>query len=81
MSGCGNHAAPPEKLREQERYTELVRELTSQLYGDRIPKFYVHSYGCQLNVSDGEKLKGMLKEMGYGETDSLDEADIIIYNT
>ena len=81
LSGCGNHAAPPEKLREQERYTELVRELTSQLYGGGIPKFYVHSYGCQLNVSDGEKLKGMLKEMGYGETDSLDEADIIIYNT
>ncbi len=81
MRGCGKCQTPPEKLREQERYAELVRELSAQLYGQSVPKFYVHSYGCQLNVSDGEKLKGMLKGMGYSETDSLDEADVVIYNT
>ncbi len=40
-----------------------------------------HSYGCQQNVADGEKLNGQLAEMGYGFTDNADEADIIIYNT
>ncbi len=40
-----------------------------------------HSYGCQQNVSDGEKLDGQLARMGYGFTDNPDEADIIIYNT
>jgi len=81
LSGCGKWEAPPEKLREQERYIELVRELATQLYGSTTPKFHVHSYGCQLNVSDGEKLKGMLRAMGYEETGLLDEADFIIYNT
>jgi tRNA-2-methylthio-N6-dimethylallyladenosine synthase len=41
----------------------------------------VHSYGCQQNVSDGEKIKGMLALMGYGFTDSPNEADLVIYNT
>ncbi len=40
-----------------------------------------HSYGCQQNVSDGEKLDGQLARMGYGFTDNPDLADIIIYNT
>ncbi len=42
---------------------------------------YTHSYGCQQNVADGERLNGMLAEMGFGFTDSLDEADLILFNT
>ncbi|MFA9381110.1 MAG: tRNA (N6-isopentenyl adenosine(37)-C2)-methylthiotransferase MiaB [Acetanaerobacterium sp.] len=42
---------------------------------------FTHSYGCQQNVSDGEKLDGQLARMGYGFTDNADEADIIIFNT
>lgn len=45
------------------------------------PLAFVHSFGCQQNVSDGEKLKGMLAAMGFGLTDAVDEADVIIYNT
>lgn len=48
---------------------------------DHIPLAYTHSYGCQQNVSDGEKINGMLSEMGYGFTDNPDEADFILYNT
>ncbi|MFZ2539903.1 MAG: tRNA (N6-isopentenyl adenosine(37)-C2)-methylthiotransferase MiaB, partial [Oscillospiraceae bacterium] len=42
---------------------------------------HVHSYGCQQNVSDGEKIKGLLAIMGYTFCDTPDEADIVIYNT
>ncbi|MGN0623436.1 MAG: tRNA (N6-isopentenyl adenosine(37)-C2)-methylthiotransferase MiaB [Oscillospiraceae bacterium] len=45
------------------------------------PLALVHSYGCQQNVSDGEKIKGMLSKVGYGFTDNVDEAQLIIYNT
>lgn len=45
------------------------------------PLAHVHSYGCQQNVSDGEKLKGMLAEMGYGFTDDTEKADLILFNT
>lgn len=42
---------------------------------------YVRSFGCQLNVSDGEKIKGILKKAGYGFTEDEHQADIIILNT
>lgn len=42
---------------------------------------YVRTYGCQQNVSDGEKLKGMLSEAGYTLVDSSDEADLVMFNT
>ncbi|MDE7362100.1 MAG: tRNA (N6-isopentenyl adenosine(37)-C2)-methylthiotransferase MiaB [Oscillospiraceae bacterium] len=45
------------------------------------PKAHVHTFGCQQNVSDGEKIKGMLAEMGCGLSDTPDGADIIIFNT
>ena len=44
-------------------------------------KAYVHSFGCQLNVSDGEKIKGLLKKIGYSFTEDTSEADLIILNT
>lgn len=45
------------------------------------PLAYVHTYGCQQNVADGEKIKGMLEEMGYGFTDDTSDADFILFNT
>lgn len=45
------------------------------------PLACVHSYGCQLNFSDGEKIKGMLTKMGYGLTDIPEKADFVIFNT
>ena len=41
----------------------------------------VHSFGCQQNSSDTEKLKGMLARMGYGFTDRPEEARLVLFNT
>lgn len=60
---------------------EQVRRLLQSRYGDRIPLAYVHTYGCQQNVSDGEKIKGMLALMGYGFCESPREANLILLNT
>ncbi|MDE6780615.1 MAG: tRNA (N6-isopentenyl adenosine(37)-C2)-methylthiotransferase MiaB [Ruminococcus sp.] len=48
---------------------------------DGIRLAYVRSFGCQLNVSDGEKIKGLLKKAGYDFTEDEHQADIIILNT
>lgn len=48
---------------------------------DSPPLCYLHSFGCQQNVSDGEKILGLLCEMGYGVTNDVNAADLIIYNT
>lgn len=45
------------------------------------PLAFLHTFGCQLNVADGEKLSGLLQEMGFGTTDDPEEASLILYNT
>ncbi len=42
---------------------------------------YVHTFGCQQNEADSEKIRGILRLMSYSVTDSPNEADIIILNT
>ena len=44
-------------------------------------KFYVRTYGCQMNEHDSEKIRGMLSSAGFVNTDNIDEADVIILNT
>ena len=45
------------------------------------PLAYVRSYGCQQNVNDGEKIKGVLQDVGYGLCDNVEHADLILFNT
>ena len=60
-------------------YMQKVAELNAKR--EQPPVAHVHSFGCQQNVSDGEKLKGMLAEMGYGFSDKPDGADLVLFNT
>lgn len=57
------------------------KEKLKQIFSGKNIKAYVHSFGCQLNVSDGEKIKGILKETGCSFTDKPEDAGIIIFNT
>ena len=59
----------------------IINELIEIISAKGELKAYVHSFGCQLNVSDGEKIKGVLKKIGYSFTDIAEEADLIILNT
>lgn len=71
---------PDEEIQRQREYTQLVRSIVDRRF-ESAPKAFVHTYGCQGNVSDGERLKGMLEEMGYELTEELSEADLVLYNT
>ena len=44
-------------------------------------KFYLKTFGCQMNFNDSERIKGILKTIGYEPTDNWQEADLIILNT
>ena len=48
---------------------------------DEQPLALVQSFGCQLNMTDGEKLKWLLLSMGYGLTEEPEQADLILLNT
>ncbi len=44
-------------------------------------KFFIKTFGCQMNFNDSERIKGMLRGMGYEPTDNWEEADLILLNT
>ena len=69
-----------QELEKQKEYSNLVAELISSKYADNA-KAFVHTYGCQGNVADGERIEGMLVEMGYVLTDDVNEADLVLFNT
>jgi tRNA-2-methylthio-N6-dimethylallyladenosine synthase len=48
---------------------------------DSFKKYYILTYGCQMNVRDSEIISGLLEENGYIEADDLDQADLIVFNT
>lgn len=58
-----------------------IEKLDSQMASDEKKIFFIQTYGCQMNEEDSEKLSGMLKRMGYENTENRDEASIIIFNT
>lgn len=64
----------------QAEYTALLHTVLGARYGST-PRAFVHTYGCQGNVADGERIKGMLAEMGYTFTDTVENADLVLYNT
>ena len=53
-------------------------ELDKSLVGK---KYYVRTYGCQMNEHDGERVKGVLTESGMIEASDMNDADLIILNT
>ena len=68
-----------------ENFSEIINEETAsqkllQWSGEyertcgHKPLALIHSYGCQQNVSDGEKIKGMLSKVGYEFTSDVNES-------
>ena len=44
-------------------------------------KLFVKTFGCQMNVYDSARMVDILRGLGYEETDTPDDADMIIFNT
>ena len=44
-------------------------------------KYFIKTFGCQMNVHESEKLSGMLESLGYISTDTHNDADVIVFNT
>src|SRR5690349_21383844 len=44
-------------------------------------RFYVRTYGCQMNEHDSERIAGVLEADGMEPTDDLAEADVVVFNT
>jgi tRNA-2-methylthio-N6-dimethylallyladenosine synthase len=44
-------------------------------------RYHVTTFGCQMNVHDSERMRGMLESLGYEEAEERDGADLILFNT
>src|ERR1700746_2243677 len=44
-------------------------------------RFYVRTYGCQMNEHDSERIAGLLVAEGMEPTDDLESADVVVLNT
>ena len=70
----------PEALARQRKIMDEIRAHLAQTL-DHTPLALVDTFGCQQNVADGQKLMGMLREMGFAFTDDSARADVIVLNT
>lgn len=66
-----------EQLQSQFTYIDAVAAL---IRGKQL-RAYTHTFGCQQNEADTERIRGMLHEMGYTMTDKPEDADFILFNT
>ena len=44
-------------------------------------RYFIETYGCQMNVNDSEKVAGLLEAEGYESTSLRDAADVVFINT
>ena len=59
---------------------ELLNKTLTERFGHR-PALFIRTYGCQQNVADSERIKGLLLECGCIECEDQEKADIILFNT
>jgi tRNA-2-methylthio-N6-dimethylallyladenosine synthase len=62
------------------RQKEIMNRLNQRIGSGEL-KYFIMTFGCQMNAHDSEKLKGILEQIGYSETLKEEEADFVIYNT
>src|SRR5512133_1331060 len=46
-----------------------------------VRRYFVTTFGCQMNAHDSERIKGTLESLGLGEAPSREDADVLVFNT
>ena len=61
------------------KHIYLENEYDNQLFKGK--KYFLRTYGCQMNVHDGEEIASRLESLGFTPVDKIEEADVVILNT
>src|SRR6201991_3865889 len=70
----------PNKVHNENRQGEAFAPAT-EIPKAFAKKFYIESYGCQMNFADSEIVASILNDNGFGATRNFEEADLILVNT
>ncbi len=68
------------EMNKQREFSALSKELLKERFG-HTPRAYIHVFGCQQNISDGQRMGGLLEGMGFEFTENLEIADLVLYVT
>ncbi|CAN5507737.1 tRNA (N6-isopentenyl adenosine(37)-C2)-methylthiotransferase MiaB [soil metagenome] len=60
---------------------KLFHELATDTSSSAERKYHIWTIGCQMNVADSNHVAAELEKIGYGPTERLDEADVVVLNT
>lgn len=73
---------PLEEPARQYYFMAECRQYTKRFFekNGRLPSASVHTFGCQMNARDSEKLIGILEKIGYEMTED-EHAELVLYNT
>jgi tRNA-2-methylthio-N6-dimethylallyladenosine synthase len=69
-----------EKVHDEQKQGEAFAPFANDL-NQYNKKFYIESYGCQMNFSDSEIVASILQNEGFGATRNYEEADLVLLNT
>lgn len=69
------------KIEESRQGDVLFKEQWEESSIPGVKKFYIESYGCQMNFSDSEIVASILTDVGYLPTRNMEESDLILINT
>jgi tRNA-2-methylthio-N6-dimethylallyladenosine synthase len=75
LVGALKSAAGRDRPAQPERPSVILKIMS----GDKT--FYLETFGCQMNVHDSEKVIGTLVHEGYRQVQTVEQADLILYNT
>ena len=74
-----NYKEAKKRNKEYKRVEYKIEDNIKNKYKGK--KYYIKTYGCQMNEHDSENIKAMLEEMGFKEEDSIENSDLVILNT
>lgn len=67
------------RTKDEVEYIYLEQEYDKTTFANQ--KYFIRTYGCQMNVHDSEEIASRLESLGFTSTDTLADADIVILNT
>ncbi|MGN0966123.1 MAG: tRNA (N6-isopentenyl adenosine(37)-C2)-methylthiotransferase MiaB [Candidatus Coprovivens sp.] len=67
------------RTKDEVEYIHLEQEYDKSTFANQ--KYFIRTYGCQMNVHDSEEIASRLESLGFTSTDTLEDADIVILNT
>ena len=67
-----------DRSKTENKYININEKYEKQFKGK---KYFLRTYGCQMNVHDSEALRSFLEELGFCNTDDITKANVIVLNT